>query len=196
MIRNNEEEAGKDVRIIAVIFCIVLAVLFSFGAYITFPVRGMTPITSLRVDELQNRARTTHDVYTLRAEEYRVLGAVDSEVIVDRFTWKKHRLVFYEILVASGAGDPYRMIVRVQEQAQDLAQGQTVTLQGMLSETDREQRPDSIGQALQDAGTVQNSGLCLNTDIDSRAVQILKTIVFILLDIACICLLIRILKRG
>ena len=184
---------SKSTRNFALIFCIALACLFLVGAYLSFPFHKTTSVALLSLNELQEQARKSHKTYVLNTEDYEVLSKVGEESIADRFTMKKHTLVFYRILVTPSTGAPYTMVVRVEEEDVDLAQGRTVTLQGMISRTD-----EKLNQLdyTRNATLAQNTDLCLNTEIDSQTISLIKTIILALLSIGCVCLTARILKRS
>ena len=176
MTDSNSQRASKRINMTAYAFLGFLALLCIINVLINAPLGHSADIEKDGIDVLQLKR---HKWYSLSAESYLVDSNLGATHIRSSFLpFVSRQYTYFCITVNPGAENAFRMVIRVMDaKEQELSQGKTVALYGMVSNLTGESLPND--ESLPD-DQVPFLYLCLNDNGDSVFKRGIVTSVFAL----------------
>ena len=179
-------KSTTNYSIIAIIFLILLLIIFSVAAVCSFPGKSQIVINNSEYTQLQ----PSSDWHIIKEDSYSVIKEF-GEITVSDSTFLYPKTYYYFDIQINNNGESFIMPIRVGEKVDLLREGQTPELCGMVSELHK----DEIKYYNDNDRSIEYvNNICLNDNDEDRSDKSIMSIVFGILSILDILLLIRIIK--
>lgn len=190
MTSSSEKSVTKGSKLVVLIFCFLIFVLFIFAAYINLPRNKAVNICENSVSSFNN---LKDKWFRLDAEDYTVLDEFGEFVTVDSTFLYTVKYYYFNVLVTDAAGEQFIMAVRTDKKTEQLRKGNSVDLYGMVSHLDEETEMAQL-EHLYD-NNVQTLSVSLNDNDTSVLSRCVQSVIFAGLALLDLLLLIFILQK-
>lgn len=178
--QNKNTEQNQGYLTGAIIFCVIILIIFVLGATMNIPTSSPTDIASLGVNSFNNHNLGKY--YYLYPDDYTVLCNFDEFVTTDSTYMLTKIYYYFNVLVTDNSGEQFIMAVRTDDKTEYLKSGTRVTLCGMVSDLEDDVKDKQLKYV--NESTIDVIPKCLNdndtTPSTNKSVAIICTIISIL----------------
>ena len=189
MTNNNDIGGTRGNKLIALVFCFLIFVLFLFASYINLP---RNKAINIYKNGISSFYELNDKWYCLEAEHYKVLDEFGDFVTVDSTFLSSVKYYYFNVLVTDSGGEQFIMGVRTDKKTEQLRNGNSVDLYGMISPLNEEIATVQL-EKLND-NHIPTFSLSLNdndTSVLSRCVQSIFFLGMALLDLLLMVFILR-----
>ena len=190
MTSNNISGKKRGEKVFAIVFLVLLLLLFSFVAFTSIP---RDNAVNIQEEGINSFLEKQGEWYLLEEGDYEVLGEFDEYITRHSTFFYPIKYHYFNVKVTDSQGTSFIMAVRSGKKTEELRKGNAVKLFGMVSPLDEERmisQSQNLNNSGYDAGTYS---VCLNDNDDSVLGLYVQTIVFglfAILDLGLILLII------
>lgn len=189
MTNNSETSGMKGNKLIAIVFCFLIFVLFLFVSYINLP---RNKAINIYKNGISSFSELNDKWYCLEAENYEVLDEFGEFVTVDSTFLYSVKYYYFNVLVTDSKGEQFIMGVRTDKKTEQLRKGNSVDLYGMVSPLDEEIGREQLEKLEDDHMPTLSLSLNDNdTSVLSRCVHSMVFLGMALLDLLLILFILR-----